>query len=282
MSLPFRKLGLGGGGVKGILHIGGLRELSRHQPLVFPDGIYGVSVGSIIATYIAFDLPFEQISPLIGKYLSMNMIMPTLNMNHVTSAFSEKGVFSMDTFALTMIKMFNEVGLDIRNKKLKDAKMPLYIVSSNITKGTPTIFSNDVSVLKAILCSCCIPGIFRPQEVNNQLYVDGDVFTPCLSALIPDALVLSLVKVQVNKLTPATIHTINPFEYMREISRLSSAWTHSRQKNHLTAVLHYPKLKSDSDLSEFNIGEILEHGETQLHSFLRAQCRLEECSKCLR
>lgn len=281
MSLPFRKLGLGGGGVKGILHIGALRELEKHQPLVFPDGIYGVSVGSILATYIAFELPLEHTPRLIQKYLSMNMILPKLNMKDVTSAFSEKGMFSMDKFELTLIEMFDEAGLDIRNKQIKDAKMPLYIVASNITKGKPTIFSHNVSVLKAILCSCCIPGIFRPQEFNKHLYVDGDLFTPCLSSLVPDALVFSLVKAPLYKLTPTTIQSINPIEYMRDLSQLSSAWTHSLQKNDLTINLRYPKLKSLSDLSDFDVDAILKEGEKTLHDFLRTKCCLEECPERL-
>ena len=45
--------------MKGIMYIGALRELSRHQELVFPDGVYGVSVGAIVGTYIAFGLPLD-------------------------------------------------------------------------------------------------------------------------------------------------------------------------------------------------------------------------------
>jgi len=72
MSLPFRALGLGGGGVKGILHIGALLELSKKQELVFPDGVYGISVGSVIGTYIAFGLPVNEESlPDLKKQLKI-------------------------------------------------------------------------------------------------------------------------------------------------------------------------------------------------------------------
>lgn len=281
MSIPFRKLGLGGGGIKGVLHIGGLRELSKHQSLIFPDGIYGVSVGSILATYVAFGLPIEKTPYLVEKYLSMDRILPKLNIKDVTTAFSEKGMFSMDKFEATLIELFDEAGLDIRDKKIKDAKMPLYIVSSNITKGVPAVFSNNVSVTKAILCSCCIPGVFRPQELNGQLYVDGDLFTPCLSNLIPDGLVFSLIKSPINRLTPTSIQSIHPLQYMRSLSRLSSAWIHSQQKNHLTVVFQYPNLESDSDLSEFDMSDIFYQSEKKLHTFLLAECGLKEGSECL-
>jgi patatin-like phospholipase/acyl hydrolase len=57
---PFQKLALGGGGVKGILHIGALQELSKHQPLIFPEGVYGSSIGAVIGTYVAFGLPIDE------------------------------------------------------------------------------------------------------------------------------------------------------------------------------------------------------------------------------
>lgn len=282
MSIPFRKLGLGGGGIKGVLHIGGLRELSNHQPLIFPDGIYGVSVGSILATYVAFGLPLDKTPYLVEKYLSMNMILPKLNIKDVTTAFSEKGMFSMNTFESTLIQFFEEAGLDIQNKQLKDAKMPLYIIASNITKGVPTVFSQNVNVIKAILCSCCIPGVFRPQEYNKQLYVDGDLFMPCLSNLIPDAIVFSLNKGPVHILTPTTIQSIHPLQYMRTLSRLSSGWIHSQQKNELTVVFQYPNLESDSDLSEFDLNDIFQQSEKKLRSFLLTQCGLKERTEGLR
>ena len=165
----FRKLALGGGGVKGILHIGALQELSKHQPLEFPDGIYGSSIGSVIATYVAFGLPFEKSLELTRKYLGMSKILPDASIQEVTNVFSNKGIFSMNIFEQAIVNMFAEVGLDIRSKVIGDAKMPLFIVASNITRGVPTIFTNQVPVLDALKCSCCLPGLFHPQELYGQL-----------------------------------------------------------------------------------------------------------------
>ena len=73
MSVLFYRLALGGGGAKGILHIGALQELSKFQPLYFQNGIYGSSIGSIIATYVAFGLPIDNMVPLLKKYLVYRM-----------------------------------------------------------------------------------------------------------------------------------------------------------------------------------------------------------------
>ena len=169
MSLPFRALGLGGGGMKGILHIGALQELSKHQELKFPDGIYGCSIGSIIATFVAFELPIQNMLPFVQTHASFDSIVPaTFNITHFTSLFSEKGMYSTKKFGECMVDLFQTQNVDIQTKKIKDARMPLNIVASNITKGVPTIFPGETLVLDALKASCCVPGIFHPQEMDGM------------------------------------------------------------------------------------------------------------------
>ena len=59
----------------------------------------------------------------------------------------------MDLFEKKVYQMFFDAGVDISNKKLSDAKMPLYIVASNITKRIPAVLSGEVSVISALKCS---------------------------------------------------------------------------------------------------------------------------------
>ena len=169
MSVLFRRLALGGGGVKGVLHVGALQELAKHQPLHFPDGVYGSSIGSILAAYIAFGLPVDQMIPSVRKYLKMEAVVPSPSFNHLVNSFSTKGIFTMDMFETALKNMFSEFGIDISNKKLQDANMPLYIVASNITKRTPAILSGNVPVVDALKCSCCIPALFKPQQLYGRV-----------------------------------------------------------------------------------------------------------------
>jgi NTE family protein len=283
MSLPFRKLGLGGGGIKGILHVGALQELSKHQTLNFPDGVYGISIGSILATYISFGLPLDdKLMYLVKKYLSVEKLVPKLSFRDVSNAFSAKGLYSMNTFEETVVEMFLEVGLDIRTKTLGHAKMPLYIIASNITKGTPTIFSKDVPVLDAIKCSCCIPAMFKPQELYGQLYVDGDLFVPSLSSIVKDGLVFSLVKKTSRCITPKTIEKMDPLQYMRDLYIMSMNLVRRHEKTDLTVCLEYKNLTSNSDLGEFDISELLYSARKQLDNFLRSKGFCQESTECLR
>jgi predicted acylesterase/phospholipase RssA len=271
MSVIFRRLALGGGGAKGILHIGALQELSKRQPLEFPNGVYGSSIGSILATYIAFGLPIDNTVPLLKKYLVFEKIAPKPNFTQMAKSLSTKGMYEMDSFETLLIEFFQEAGLDIREKKIVDAKMPLYIVASNITKGIPTVFSKDVPVLSALKCSCCIPGVFRPQPLYDQLYVDGDMFTPAISNLVPKdetTLILNLKKQNAKIMTPENIESISPLEYIGNLYLMTMTQFYNAQKDHDSVSLFHPKLYSTTPIDEIDIEDVLQVGKLQLRRFL--------------
>ena len=270
MSPVIRKLGLGGGGAKGILHIGALMELSKHQALHFPDGIYGSSVGSIIASCVAFKIPIETILEFVKTYSSIQKLIPSkFEVQNISKLFTSKGFYNMNVFNTRMIELFKSANIDIQNKKLKDAEMPLYIVSSNITKGVPTIFSGDVSVLDALRCSCCIPFLFHPQQVGDYLYVDGDLLTPNLTSICSsDTTILNLDKYRKHSIMPSQLESLSAIDYARELYNIVAVHNQKAQSAHNTVSLSYPNLYSDSDLSEFNIEDILTDSGNKFGRFL--------------
>jgi predicted acylesterase/phospholipase RssA len=271
MSVVFRRLALGGGGAKGILHIGALQELSKHQPLVFPNGVYGCSIGSIVATYVAFELPIENMVPLLHKHMSFQRIVPSVNFTHITKILSTKGIFNMDIFETSLKEFFLDAGLDISDKKLSDAKMPLFIISSNITRGCPSLLTGDISIISALKCSCCVPGVFEPQELYGQLYLDGDLFTPCASHVVPmddETLVITLKKQTCNKMTPKNIENISPLEYIYNIYLMNMTQLYNLQKREGILCLYHPKLFSTTKLEDIDVENVLQTGQYQLRAFL--------------
>jgi NTE family protein len=283
MSLPFRALGLGGGGVKGILHIGAMLELSKKQELFFPDGVYGVSVGAVIGTYLAFGLPFdnEGVSKLKQQFKLTNFV-GDVDFNSISQSFSLKGMLTMNLFETMIVDLFESRGIDIRTKTLGDAKMPLYIISSNLTKGKPTIFSGNVPVLDALKCSCAIPGVFVPQILYNQVYIDGDIFCPSIDKFIPcdNMLCISLKKrMSDTKFTANTIENMSPLTYIHDIYTMLTQNFHNQVKTDKTVCLHFPELHSMSDIDEFSVDDILTKAGTDLNCFLRAKGILQELTE---
>jgi hypothetical protein len=277
MSLPFRKLSLSGGGVKGILQYSILRNLKQYQELEFPDGVWGCSIGAIIGTCVAFKIPLENID--IKKYLGFDKVLPKPTFQDLTGMISSKGVFTMDLFEKYLIEIFAEHNFDIASKKIGDAEMPLYIVASNITKGIPTVFSKDIPLLQALKCSCCLPGIFKPQEMYGQLYVDGGLFIPDLAVLNPDGLHLFLTKKRTKIMNPKNIDSLSPLDYVRNLYSMSMNQFHKFQGADYTIDLEYPGLTSDSTLDTFDTDKILEHTDEVLRRFLISKGLLQELPK---
>jgi predicted acylesterase/phospholipase RssA len=273
MSPVIRKLGLGGGGAKGILQIGALMELSKHQPLVFPDGIYGSSVGSVIASCIAFGIPIETILEFVKTNSSVQKLIPSkFEVQNISKLFTSKGFYDMNVFNTRMIELFKTANIDIQNKKLRDAEMPLYLVSSNITKGVPTIFSGDVYVLDALRCSCCIPFLFHPQQVGDSLYIDGNILTPNLTSICSaDTIIINLNKHRRHSIMPSQLESLSAFDYAKELYNIVTIHNEKSQSSVNTVSLSYPNLYSDSDLSEFNIDEILADSGNQFSRFLSSK-----------
>ena len=271
MQKHFTRLGLGGGGIKGILHVGALQELAKYQKLEFPNGVYGSSIGSIIGTYVAFGLPIDKLSDLTKKHLSTKNFTPSIGLYDITSCLSKKGLFSMNQFEKTVCSVFDEAGLDIRKKVIGDANMPLFIIASNVTKGKPTIFSKDVPLLEAIKCSCCIPGVFKPQVLYNQVYVDGDLFTPNIGVIVPisdDTIILTLPRRRTIVITAETIDSVSPFDFAYDLISIATRQSGLHKNNPCTLPLMYPMLTSSSDLEKMDIIDIFKYASSKLRRFL--------------
>ena len=153
--------------------------------------------------------------------------------------------------------------------------MPLYIVASNLTDGVPSIFSNKIPILDALKASCCIPGAFRPYELYGKAYIDGDILLPSITNILKsveeDTLILILPKRRRHSLTPRRIESMSPVDYISEIYTLKVRVSQMVSKTPQTLFLKYPELQSTSDLSQFNVPDILLSAGLQFDRFLRSE-----------
>lgn len=185
--MSFPSIALGGGGVRGGLHVGGLAAIEAIQGhLNFPEGIYGSSVGAIVATAVAFGLKSSQLKTMFEDHFSLSSVVPSMKLATLLHFSSQKGAFPMDLFEDTLVNAFHTQGIDLRGKVIGDTPQKLSIFASNMTTQRPTIFSGNVSILDALKCSSCIPFLFHPQIMFNQVYIDGGLFAPNLSEFVPD------------------------------------------------------------------------------------------------
>ena len=157
-----KKIGiaLGGGGARGVAHIGVLKTLEKAG--ISPDYVVGVSMGSLIGAYycLGFDLDYleEEVCSLtkskaIKKFLDLN--------NPKKSLIKGKKI---------------EKYIDKINKEstFKDLKKPFKVVSTDLFTGEEVVL-DEGNLTKALMSSISVPGIFPPVKLKGRYLVDGGV-----------------------------------------------------------------------------------------------------------
>jgi len=153
-----RKVGLAlsGGAVRGAAHIGVLKALKEFG--IEPSVISGSSAGSIIAVFYAAGYSPEEIEEIAVKTNILSMLRP---------AFNFTALFSFE-------KMEDFFSKYIEEKDLSQLKKEIYVCATNLNTGTPVYF-NKGDIFTVVSASCALPFIFKPVEIDNQLFIDGGI-----------------------------------------------------------------------------------------------------------
>lgn len=149
------KIGLafGGGGGRGMSHIGVLKAFEEYG-LKF-DYVCGTSVGSIIGAAYANGMSSEEMYE-VAKSLKVKDIRTNK-------------VFFMPSKTDGIENLVRETLGDIN---IEDLKTPFSAVAVDI-KTTKEICLTHGNLAKAVAGSCCVPGIFQPVEFEGKLLCDG-------------------------------------------------------------------------------------------------------------
>lgn len=148
-------LALGGGGCRGIGHIGVLKAFEELG--VEFDYIAGTSAGSIVASLYALGKSADEMID-IAKSLKKSDISRG-SIPFVKPAKSEK-----------LENLLNKIYGDI--KVFSEMKIPLSVVCTNLKTGKEVDFDYG-NVAKAVSGSCAVPGVFTPVVHEDMHLVDG-------------------------------------------------------------------------------------------------------------
>jgi NTE family protein len=260
----FKALALGGGGVRGFLFLGALRAIEEQQgSLTFPDGIYGCSVGAVIATGIAFGITYARAKESCIKHVNTSAFLPSFQYATILAFMQKKGLFTQDLMEELFLRLFDSLNIDLRGKMISDAPQKLYLLASNITTQRPTFLTGDIPILAALKASCCLPFIYHPQLIHNQLYIDGGVYMETMYEAVPKGtLVLDIVHKN-QSIFPSTLESISIFDMIR------SLWTGIRsQRVHSDAInLQIDKYSLLDELTEDDKHHMIEVGYSQALRF---------------
>ncbi|MBN1622096.1 MAG: patatin-like phospholipase family protein [Endomicrobiales bacterium] len=179
-------LALGGGGARGLTHLGILSVLEEEKIPLYC--IAGTSMGAILGACYAVEPNIGAIIPRIREVISGSLFsklkIDTLKTtgDENESFFKKTRNFFLDGylyfvgatnyafFELSRLEEF--INMLLPDINISQTKIPFACTATDITNGRKKIFTKG-SLRKAVLASSAIAGVFPPVNVDGIYYNDG-------------------------------------------------------------------------------------------------------------
>jgi NTE family protein len=153
-------LALGGGGIKGIAHLGVIEQLEKEGFQV--KAIAGTSAGGIVGACLASGHTTQEIQNVLNK----------VDQSRLFTRHSGDGPSLLGLAGLTEA-LSNILG----EKTFKDLKIPFACTAVDNITGQEIIITNG-RLIDAIQATSAFPGIFPPKQIGGKVLVDGGVLDP--------------------------------------------------------------------------------------------------------
>jgi len=183
---------LGGGGARGLSHLGVLQVLERESVRV--DCLVGTSVGAIVGAAYALEPDAQTITRRALSYLTSTSFRNdtfkkvllrseaagTNFFKNLLSGIRKSYIFSN---LLRKPSIFPSGHLEavisdlVPDKTFADTRIPFAVPALDVKSGREVLLSRG-SLRKAVLASCSLPGFFPPVEMDGMLLADAGVIGP--------------------------------------------------------------------------------------------------------
>jgi len=160
---------LGGGGMRGMAHIGVLRALRDLGIQV--DAIVGTSIGSLVGAMAAGGYSVEQMEERItalqkGDYFKLNFLKFLLKGARAPS------MYRGDRFREKLRELLPPI-------EFGESLVPFYCNAVQLESGGSVYWgtpgTDPISLVDAVYSSCALPGIFEPHQLGDKHYMDGGI-----------------------------------------------------------------------------------------------------------
>jgi NTE family protein len=246
-------LALSGGGARSVAHIGVLKALREAEVPI--DALAGTSGGAAVAVLHAAGVPLSEMERVALGLRKRDLARITL---------SRMGIISIRPLEDILRALAGSI-------RMEDLPVPTAVVATNLVRRERHVFRTGDAV-RAVLASSAMPHVYRPVEVDGELYTDGGVveYLP-LAAL---AAYRPLVRVGVH-LLPEEYARARP----RHLGQVVASIVNIIQRANATAsqseadVLLRPSVASFSSFELVNGRELIEAG---YHAARRQIPRIQE------
>lgn len=160
-------LALGAGSWKGYAHVGVLRAFERLGVPI--DYVAGSSVGSVVATAVAYGYGWERCAEILDAGGSVAWL-PTVPIGGLMSPRRLYGVVR---------RLAGEDG------RFENLPIPLALVAADIETHAEVIFRHGL-IAPALMASMSIPGVYPAMRIGPYTLVDGGVVNPVPASAVAE------------------------------------------------------------------------------------------------
>ncbi len=164
---PRTVLVLGGGGMRGLAHVGVLRAM-RTLGIEY-DAIVGTSIGALIGSMAAGGMPIEKIEQIAGGIHRADYFRLAF-VKFLLKGTRARSMYRGETFRQALKKILPPTGF-------RDMQVPFFCNAVRLETGGTVFWGtpgfDDISLVDAVYSSCALPGIFEPYEHDGYNYMDG-------------------------------------------------------------------------------------------------------------
>ena len=187
-------LALGGGGARGLAHIGVLGALEKNDIPV--DMIVGTSMGALVGAAYAASPNAGELKQRVLEFLESDgdktkglKLLGRMQWDDSTKAdwfnriyrFAQKEIFlslAMFRNALLSVKdMRDTVEAFVADIGIEQTAIPFTALAADLHTGEQVIL-NRGRLIEAVMASCAVPGFMPPIPWNGRLLVDGGIANP--------------------------------------------------------------------------------------------------------
>ncbi|MBM4351071.1 MAG: patatin [Deltaproteobacteria bacterium] len=182
-------LALGGGGARGLAHIGVLKALEREKIPVHL--IVGTSIGALVGGAYASGTSPDELQERVESYLKSSDFRSSAmkafgtahskgeiglaqkiqahlrNYFYLIQAMFKPGILSNEDFQTTIDYFIPDI-------QIEQTRIPFRAVATDLVSGQQITFSRG-SLRQAVLASCAVPGAIAPLKEGEKLLSDGGI-----------------------------------------------------------------------------------------------------------
>lgn len=199
-----------GGGAKGFAHLGVYKALQEAGVEV--DFVGGTSIGSVMAAYVSFDRPADEIIEYAREAFAQN---PTGDFNFIPLVSLFKGRRLKKIIDSAIVEA---TGVEA---DMLDSWRTLFCVASSFS-GAREVVATRGKLSRLLRASVSIPAAFPPVPHQGELLVDGGIFNNFPTNVMSDMGVRRLIGVDLSrrKTEPCTYDEVpGTWELLRDLLR---------------------------------------------------------------